>query len=54
VRMPSREEFDLRPSGRLIDTPNNKKSLTGGRPEKRCYFMTNEAGMCMKTNNTTT
>ena len=29
------DESDLRPSWRLIDTPNNKKSQTGRSPRKR-------------------
>ena len=33
--MPGMEESHLRPSWRLIDTPNNKKSQTGHDPGKK-------------------
>jgi len=33
--MPSRKEFGLRPSWRLIITPNNQKSPTGRWPTKK-------------------
>jgi hypothetical protein len=35
LRMASMDESDLRPSWRLIDNPNNKKSQTGRSPGKK-------------------
>ena len=49
LRMPSWQESDLRPPGRLVNSPKDKKSQTRHFAQKKFSFFTFEAGMCMKT-----